>query len=488
MRRLLAVARAYSLGMLTYRTRTVVSLLSVLVAVIPVYFVAGALQPLAAQAIASESSEYFTYLIVGSVASFVIAEAVTSIPSLVNSYITSGTLEQMLTTPIRWPSLMAGLSTYGFGWVAMRALVLLVTAWIWATSTIAWFRIIEFCVHHGAAGSRVSRRRPDRRRTVCSSCARRCSFRRRVLTLSTLLGTVYFPVSVLPPAFAPLAQFVPMTPALRAARQVLLKRCVIDRVFSPSWCSSRDGLSPVYWLAVSVSTCRSSTRGAPEHSRSTDGACSHRSPHAAPWRCSRRPRACWWPRALPSSGVHLASQLPWSDVHWPTLVSLTSFERAESQIFRLLRAAPVGAVPEDVQRAVQGIYRVSVFRAAELAAAAGAAADALRAAGVDVLWLKGAALSMQSSDDFALRSMGDLDMLVDASQQPAARQALRDAGWTDGVARRDLRRPPPRRPDALARRASPGTPYRSVLTRASFRAGSRRRLARAQCADQLGSS
>ncbi|HYW50166.1 MAG TPA: hypothetical protein VE861_06155, partial [Gemmatimonadaceae bacterium] len=131
MHRLLAVARAYSIGMLTYRTRTLVSLLSVLLAVIPVYFIAGALQPLASKAIASESTEYFTYLIVGSVASFVIAEAVSAIPSLVNGYITSGTLEQMLTTPIRWPSLVGGLSAYGFAWVSLRALVLLVTAWIW---------------------------------------------------------------------------------------------------------------------------------------------------------------------------------------------------------------------------------------------------------------------------------------------------------------------------------------------------------------------
>jgi ABC-type polysaccharide/polyol phosphate export permease len=222
MHRLLAIARTYSLGMLTYRTRTLVSLLSVLVAVVPVYFVAAALQPLAAKAIASESSEYFTYLIVGSVASFVIAEAVSAIPSLINSYITSGTLEQLLTTPIRWPSLMGGLLTYGFGWVAMRALVLLVTAWIWATSTIAWSRIVEFgavmallaFAYVGVgliAGALVL--------LVRSSMF----VPQAVLTLSTLLGTVYFPVAVLPASVAPVAPLIPMTPALRIARQLLLK-------------------------------------------------------------------------------------------------------------------------------------------------------------------------------------------------------------------------------------------------------------------------
>ncbi len=222
MHRLLAVTRAYSLGMVTYRTRTLVSLLSVLIAVVPVYFVAGALQPLAARAIASESTEYFTYLIVGSVASFVIAEAVSAIPSLIGSYITSGTLEQLLTTPIRWPSLIGGLSVYGFVWVALRALVLLVTAWIWATSTIAWPRMLEFTLIMALLGIAYLGVGLVAGALVLS--VRSSLFiPQAVATLSALLGTVYFPVGVLPPAFAPFAGFVPTTPALRAARQILLR-------------------------------------------------------------------------------------------------------------------------------------------------------------------------------------------------------------------------------------------------------------------------
>lgn len=222
MHRLIAVARAYSIGMLTYRTRTLVSLVSVLLAVIPVYFVAGALQPLAAKAIASESTEYFTYLIVGSVASFVIAEAVGAIPSLVNSYISSGTLEQLLTTPVRWPSLLGGLSVYGFAWVSLRSIVLLATAWIWATSTIAWVRLPEFgaimallAVAYAGIGLIAG--------ALVLAVRSSLFIPQAVGALSALLGTVYFPISVLPPAFAPYARFVPLTPALRAARQVLLR-------------------------------------------------------------------------------------------------------------------------------------------------------------------------------------------------------------------------------------------------------------------------
>jgi ABC-2 type transport system permease protein len=43
-----------------------------------------------------------------------------------------------------------------------------------------------------------------------------------VLVLSTILGGVYFPTSVLPPAIAPLAEWLPLTPGLRALRQSLL--------------------------------------------------------------------------------------------------------------------------------------------------------------------------------------------------------------------------------------------------------------------------
>ncbi len=244
MNKVLAVARAYSLGMLTYRMRTLVSLLSVLLAVIPVYFVAGALQPLAANAIASESTEYFTYLIVGSVASFVMAEAISALPSLINSYIVSGSLEQLLTTPIRWPALLSGLSLYGFGWVAVRALVLLVTAWIWATSTIAWMRLPAFSavmlllalvyIGVGLVSAALVL-------TVRSSLF----VPQAVLAVSTLLGTVYFPASVLPPAFAPIANYVPVTPALRAARQLLLR----DVAFSDTL---PDIVRLGAWAAVSL--------------------------------------------------------------------------------------------------------------------------------------------------------------------------------------------------------------------------------------------
>ena len=121
--------------------------------------------------------------------------------------------------------------------------------------------------------------------------------------------------------------------------------------------------------------------------------------------------------------------LPWDEVHWPTLVSLMVYERAESQVWELLRRVP-DRVPEDVRGAVQGMARVARFRAAALSDAVAEAVDVLEASAVPVLWLKGAALAMQRAEGFSVRGMGDADLLVAPADQARARTALSAAGWT----------------------------------------------------------
>lgn len=125
--------------------------------------------------------------------------------------------------------------------------------------------------------------------------------------------------------------------------------------------------------------------------------------------------------------------LPWSDVHWPTLVAQASWERAASPLSRLLRAVPAGGVPADALQAVHNLSRVAEFRAGELAQAAAESVDALERAGLAPLWLKGAALAMQSPRGFGIRAMGDLDLLVGTAELDAARAALLTGGWQQGA-------------------------------------------------------
>ncbi len=136
--------------------------------------------------------------------------------------------------------------------------------------------------------------------------------------------------------------------------------------------------------------------------------------------------------AATDCGESQAATLPWSDVHWPTLLQLSAHERADTQLHRLLRSAPAGGVPEDALAASLARSRVASFRAAELADAAALTCDALAEAGVEVLWLKGAAMAMQSPVGFGVRAMGDLDVLVEPARAPIARAALLAAGWRDG--------------------------------------------------------
>jgi hypothetical protein len=121
--------------------------------------------------------------------------------------------------------------------------------------------------------------------------------------------------------------------------------------------------------------------------------------------------------------------LPWEELHWPTLVSLMVYERAESQVWALLRRVP-DRVPEDVRGVVQGMARVARFRAAALSDAVAEVVDVLEASAVPVLWLKGAALAMQRAEGFSVRGMGDVDLLVAPADQVRARTALSAAGWT----------------------------------------------------------
>jgi Uncharacterised nucleotidyltransferase len=135
--------------------------------------------------------------------------------------------------------------------------------------------------------------------------------------------------------------------------------------------------------------------------------------------------------ARADGGIPLIGELPWSEVHWPALLSLAAYERAETQLYRALRVAPAGVVPSDVLHTLSGIVRVCAFRSAAHGDGAALVCDVLEHAGIPVLWLKGAALAMQHPKGFGVRAMGDLDLLVLPADLPRARRALSDAGWAD---------------------------------------------------------
>ena len=137
--------------------------------------------------------------------------------------------------------------------------------------------------------------------------------------------------------------------------------------------------------------------------------------------------------AMPG-GVSTITGTDWRDVHWPTLLALAAYERAESQVDSLLRKAPGGAVPDEVLQSLRARLRVAQFRSAELAESAADVGHALDATGVEGLWLKGAALAFRSPHGFAVRAMGDMDVLVSSEAHAGLRDRLYASGWRDAPA------------------------------------------------------
>jgi ABC-2 type transport system permease protein len=204
----------------SYRLSFVLSFVSLVVTIIPVYFVANALQPFMATVIAEEGREYFGFVLLGSVMLAMIAPALTSFAGSVSGGLSSGFFEALLATPTTLPALFIGQTGYAFIWALARAILLLAAGLLLGVD-LQWARLPEGLLVFGLIVAGYAG-------IGLLAAAFVVSFRtnatipQAALVLSTVLGGVYFPTAVLPKAVAPLAEWLPLTPGLRALRQTLL--------------------------------------------------------------------------------------------------------------------------------------------------------------------------------------------------------------------------------------------------------------------------
>lgn len=221
MRKVFALIRAGWLTAASYRLRMLLSVGGVLISVIPVYFIAGALQPVMAEAIKDEGAQYFGFLVIGMIALTLINTAVHSLPREMGAGITRGTLEGLLSTPTRVATLLAGMAGFNFVWAAIRMLMLLVAGWILGAH-VEWSRFLPAAavllltvaayVPFGViAGALI---------LVFRTAG---PLPQGVLYASTLLGGVYYPTNVIPSWIQDISQVVPVTYGLRALRRILLE-------------------------------------------------------------------------------------------------------------------------------------------------------------------------------------------------------------------------------------------------------------------------
>src|SRR4051812_31079814 len=126
----------------SYRVSFVLSFASLLVTIVPVYFVANALQPFMASVIAGEGREYFGFVLLGTAILTLVSPALSSFSSAVSGGLSSGFFEALLATPTSLPALLAGQTGYAFAW-ALARVVLLVAAGTALGIDVHWLRLPE---------------------------------------------------------------------------------------------------------------------------------------------------------------------------------------------------------------------------------------------------------------------------------------------------------------------------------------------------------
>jgi ABC-2 type transport system permease protein len=220
MRKVGALVRAAWLTMFSYRLQTFFSFVGLLVAILPLYFVTGALQPLMQGLIKTEAPQYFGYLIVGLITFSFVQTAVGAIHGALGGEISTGSFEALLATPTSIPTLLAGMIGQSFSMTAIRAVVILIAA-IFLGAKVALSGILPALL---ALALIVASYLPFGIVAASLVLGFRTTgpFPGLILAGSALFGGVYYPTHVIPSWLERVSTFIPLTYGLRALRRSLL--------------------------------------------------------------------------------------------------------------------------------------------------------------------------------------------------------------------------------------------------------------------------
>ncbi|MGZ5120703.1 MAG: ABC transporter permease [Burkholderiales bacterium] len=205
-----------------------VSLFGLVFVLLPLYFIANALQPTMAHTISGEARQYFGFVVLGAVCFSLVSTCTTALPSAIDGALGRGTLEAILGTPARLGAICVGLMGYGVLWAMLRAAILFTVA-VWLGVVVMWrgvplgLGVLALMMLTYAGFGLVFAAIVLLFRTSGPLAA-------LLLTGSMFLGGVYYPASVIPSWIRDLAAFFPLTYGLRALRQIMLRGDSFDRV------------------------------------------------------------------------------------------------------------------------------------------------------------------------------------------------------------------------------------------------------------------
>lgn len=216
-----ALLRVDALQAATYRLRLALSVGGMLVAVVPLYYIAGALQTTVADAIRGEGHQYFGFVLIGSVVVSLVGVSTNALPQAIGSGVSTGFLESLFTTRSRRSAILVGLTSYAILWTLLRgALVLgfgaaMGAAFHWTALGPALVIILLIITVHWAIGLLGGAMVLLYRTAGPLSSA--------VVLSTTLIAGVYFPTRSLPAWLQWAPPFVPATYGLRALRRVFIE-------------------------------------------------------------------------------------------------------------------------------------------------------------------------------------------------------------------------------------------------------------------------
>ncbi len=217
----MALARANWIMFASYRLRLVMSVGALVVTVVPLYFVAGALQPVMGQAIRDEAHNAFGFILLGMAALSLVSIAVNSLPQQVAAGISTGTLEALLATPASLPALLLGMVAFDLEWATIRTVLFVGAGWVLGAEIVgakiapAAAILLLLVAVHLAIGLLAA--------ALVIAFRTAGSIPKVILLASGLLGGVYYPTHVIPSWLQSASALLPLTYGLRALRRVLLE-------------------------------------------------------------------------------------------------------------------------------------------------------------------------------------------------------------------------------------------------------------------------
>lgn len=221
MHKVWALIRASWLAASSYRLGIVFSFGSLVLSIVPIFFVTRALQPTMANVIRGQGEQYFAFLVVGLISLNLVSSTIYALPGGLQNATSTGTLEALLATPTPVSALLVGLSGYEILFSLIRGALMLIAAGFLG-ARVEWLQL-------GASIPIVALVVLAHLPIAIITAAMVLAFRTRgplpqlVLLLSTFLGGVYYPTTVIPGWMESVSAFIPLTYGLTALRAVLLE-------------------------------------------------------------------------------------------------------------------------------------------------------------------------------------------------------------------------------------------------------------------------